>query len=79
MKEKEKNMKKYLAFVLTCIIIVGCNIQSYAMEIETQSMVAIIEDEERHAKIDKLFAERCKLEVEFEENKDLIEQIYSRI
>lgn len=74
-RKGEKIMKKYIAFVLICVIILGYNIQTYAMENETQSMVAVIEDEEKYIKIDKLFAERCKLEVEFEENKDLIEQI----
>lgn len=59
-------MKKYLAFILACMMIFGCNIQSHAAEIETQNMMAIVEDEERNTKIDQLFQVRCGLELEYE-------------
>lgn len=68
-------MKKYLAFILACMMIFGCNIQSHAAEIETQNMMAIVEDEERNTKIDQLFQVRCGLELEYEKNEVLIDQI----
>lgn len=68
-------MKRYLAFILVCIMVLESNTHIYATESETQNMVAIVEDEERNRKIDQLLSERCELELEYEKNIVLINQI----
>ena len=68
-------MKKYLAYILVCIMILDSNAHVYAAENETQNTVAIVEDEERNRIIDQLLSERCELELEYEKNIVQINQI----
>ena len=67
--------EKVFSIYSRVIMILESNTHVYATESETQNMVAIVEDEERNRKIDQLLSERCELELEYEKNIVLINQI----
>lgn len=68
-------MKKYLAFILACIMILESSIRVYAVENGTQNVDIIVEDEDKNRQIDQLLSERCELELEYEKNIFQINQI----
>ena len=68
-------MKKYLALILVCVMILSSTTYVFAAENDTQNAVVIIEDEEKNRQIDQLLSERCELELEYEKNIVQINQI----
>lgn len=68
-------MKRIIALLLTISILSVTILSASAETISADSNVVIVHDQEKNERIDEFFAIRSQLELDYEENRDLIERI----